>query len=93
MQTLRPLIADVLTAVMIQPDCQTWMRWLKKAGFHTVTPTHSRGAAASRLFASLGAEERPLHMEGVDALLRPVVSVTVRLEAPAHLQCPILAYR
>jgi SAM-dependent methyltransferase len=93
LQTLRPMIAGVLTAVTVQPDCQTWIRWLKEAGFGTVMPTHSGGAAASRLLAHLGAAERPTHLEGVDALLRPVVSVTVGLEAPAHLQCPILAIR
>lgn len=93
LERLRPLIEEVATFVLTHPSCETYMRWMKDAGFSDVKPTHSGRSFALRLFDHVDQSGRPQDLAGVDALLRPAVRVVIQLEAPEHLDPCITAVK
>jgi len=64
------------------PSGATLARWLAEVGFAKVLPTHRGARFAKRLFEKLLNEQRPRTIEGIDALLKPLVEIVVALPAP-----------
>jgi hypothetical protein len=81
--TLRAHLVEAATWTTQHPACQTWLAWLRDAGFREVRSTHNGGEFARRLFERLPGARKPGDLGAVDELLRPLVEVTVELEAPA----------
>lgn len=79
---LRPHITDAVTWRTQHPSCCSWVRLLREVGFSSAEATYDGGWFASRLFDRLPEAERPVEMDAVDEMLRPLVEVVVTMEAP-----------
>ncbi|MBP2017466.1 SAM-dependent methyltransferase [Symbiobacterium terraclitae] len=89
LERARPWLTDAVYWVLAHPSCRTWLRWAGEVGFTCARATHSGGRAARRVFDAIPAGGRPADLEGVDRLLRPLVTACVELEAPPELDAPI----
>ena len=56
-------------------------------------PTHSGMGFAGKLFDTLPKEQRPVDMEELDAMLRPLVKVVVGMPAPVDTDPMITAIK
>jgi len=93
LEQVRPAIIDARVCTTQHPSGKTLATWLAEIGFHEVTPSHAGNVFAGRLFDVLAEESRPHTLEGVDALLRPLVKVVVTMRAPLELDPPITAVK
>jgi len=75
------------------PDCSTWLGWLRELGFRHAETTYCGGWVAERYFDRLPETRRPASEEEADAMLRPLVEVAVTMEAPRNLDAPITAIK
>ncbi|MEC9488253.1 MAG: class I SAM-dependent methyltransferase [Halanaerobium sp.] len=79
-------ITNIQKLRTVHPSGKTYSSWLQAAGFTKIFPTHSGGSAAGLLYKQLAGEGTldlsTLDMEAVDKLIKPVVRVAIKLEAP-----------
>jgi len=83
LSTLRSHLTGAATWTTQHPSCSTWLRWLEETGFASAKATHDGGRLARGLFDRIPPARRPRKIEDVDDLLRPVVEVVHRMEAPS----------
>ena len=93
LDALRSRIVDVRKCTLMHPSGVTLAGWLKETGFSDVLPTHSGGAFARRLYDCLPEHERPSDLEGVDAVLEPLVGIAVEMAAPIQSDPMITAVK
>jgi SAM-dependent methyltransferase len=79
LDALRSRIVDVRKCTLMHPS--------------GVLPTHSGGAFARRLYDCLPEHERPSDLEGVDAVLEPLVGIAVEMAAPIQSDPMITAVK
>lgn len=77
-----PSITETLVCSLTHPSGKTFVSWLKEVGFREVVPSHGGARFAGHLFDQLSAENRPKDIDAVDAILRPLVKIVVRMPAP-----------
>lgn len=82
LEKLREQVAETRTCTLRHPSGKTFCQWLKEIGFSEVMPAHNGAWFARKLFLQLAEDERPASLEGVDALLRPLVKIAVQMRAP-----------
>ncbi|MHC4861625.1 MAG: class I SAM-dependent methyltransferase [Planctomycetota bacterium] len=82
LESWRDAIVDACVCETRHPSGRTLRDWMLEVGFTEVRPTHSGGLFAYELLDRIPEAERPGDLEGVDALMRPAVSVVVELPAP-----------
>lgn len=82
LKQMLPRISEARRCSLTHPSGTTFMHWLVETGFSEVSPTHSGGYFAGRLFEQLPEKSRPYSLEGIDRLLRPLVEIVVTLLAP-----------
>jgi len=75
-------ITRTLVCSLTHPSGKTFVSWLKDVGFREVVPSHGGARFAGRLFDQLSAESCPGDIDAVDAILRPLVKIVVRMPAP-----------
>lgn len=78
---------------LTHPSGRTFVSWLKEVGFREIMPTHRGAWVAARMFDQFPEGRRPKEIEGVDALLRPVVGIAVELAAPIDMDPMITAVK
>ena len=93
LEEVRSAIIDAQFCALTHPSGRTLVSWLKDMGFREVIPSHSGAWFAGQLFAQLSEEHRPKDIEGVDAVLRPVVRIAVQLPAPVGMDPMITAIK
>jgi len=93
LERARSAIIDARFCSLTHPSGPTLASWLKEIGFREVIPSHSGAWFAGRLFDQLSEEQRPKDIEGVDAILRPVIKIAVRMAAPIDTDHMITAIR
>lgn len=77
-----PSITETLTCTLANPSGKTFVSWLKDIGFREIIPSHGGARFAGRLFDQYSEVERPKNIDAVDAILRPLVKIVVRMSAP-----------
>ncbi len=82
MEELSPFITSANKSRTEHPSGQTWTRWLKKAGFSEVRPTHNGGRAGQAMYDWFSDGKMPVDLDEVDAAIKPAVKLTVELECP-----------
>jgi SAM-dependent methyltransferase len=82
LEAIRPSIVEARICTLTHPSGRTLAAWMREIGFSEVRPTHSGAWFAGRLFDRLPAESRPTSLDGVDAMLRPLVEVVIQMAAP-----------
>jgi ubiquinone/menaquinone biosynthesis C-methylase UbiE len=93
LQQLCPSIVEVRVCTLTHPSGRTLAAWMREIGFREVQPTHSGAWFAGQLFDRLPVEGRPASLDGVDALLRPLVEVVVQMAAPLDADPMITAVK
>jgi len=93
LEELRPAMVDVLFCPLVHPSGRTLTSWLKDIGFQEIAPSHSGAWFAGQLFDRLPEVYRPRGIEGVDAMLRPIVGVVVQMAAPMDTDPMITAVK
>jgi SAM-dependent methyltransferase len=93
LERVTPRITDVRVCSLRHPSGKTLIAWLADAGFREVIPSESGADAAGSLFDELAPQERPVDMESVDAVIKPVVKKAVRTPAPLRLDPMITAVK
>jgi len=93
LQRLCPSIVEAQVCVLTHPSGRTLAAWMCEIGFREVQPTHSGAWFAGQLFDRLPAENRPASLDGVDAVLRPLVEVVVQMAAPVEMDPMIAAVK
>ena len=93
LQRLCPSIVEAQACVLTHPSGRTLAAWMCEIGFREVQPTHSGAWFAGQLFDRLPAENRPASLDGVDAVLRPLVEVVVQMAAPVEMDPMIAAVK
>jgi len=73
--------ADAATWATIHPSCRSLLVWLVEAGFRMAEPTYNGGWFAGRLFDRLAESDRPVGIDAVDRMLRPLVGVVIEMKA------------
>lgn len=91
LQRLRPSIVETRTCTLTHPSGRTLAAWMREIGFREVQPTHSGAWFAGQLFDRLPVESRPMNLDGVDAMLHPLVKVVVQMAAPVGVDPMITA--
>ncbi|UCE28011.1 MAG: methyltransferase domain-containing protein [Candidatus Coatesbacteria bacterium] len=84
LEEVAPRITDVRACPLRHPSGRTLAAWLADVGFREVLPTESGADAAGSLFDQLAPQDRPSDLEGVDALVKPVVEKAI--ETPAAIE-------
>jgi ubiquinone/menaquinone biosynthesis C-methylase UbiE len=79
---IAPKVTHAQVCVTRHPGGESLARMLAKAGFREVYGTHDGIDFGGRMFDAIAADARPDEMQGVDAVLRPVVKGVVELRAP-----------
>ena len=87
-----PSITQTLVCSLTHPSGKTFVSWLKDIGFREVVPSHGGARFAGRLFDQLS-EDRPKDIDAVDAVLRPLVKIVVRMPAPLDTDPMLTAVR
>jgi SAM-dependent methyltransferase len=82
MEAVAPRITDARACPLRHPSGRTLAAWLAEVGFREVLPTESGADAAVLLFEELAPQERPSDLEGVDAVVKPVVKKAIETSAP-----------
>ncbi|MFN2114318.1 MAG: class I SAM-dependent methyltransferase [Anaerolineae bacterium] len=90
---LAPACSGARVCVTTHPSGATLQGWLIDAGFSEVRPTESGAEAAGRLYDALDESERPLDLDGVDALVRPVAELACERPVPINLDPMLTAAR
>ncbi len=75
LEKARSVITDARFCLLTHPSGPTLVSWLKEIGFQEVIPSHSGAWFAGQLFDQFSEEHRAKDIEGVDAILRPVVKI------------------
>jgi hypothetical protein len=86
---LRQHIVDTHHCRLQYPSGETYGKWLREAGFRTVSGYASGASAAIELFKATPVENRPTTMERVDQLLRPMIETAVNREVVLSA-CPMI---
>lgn len=86
-------ITEARVCTLTHPSGKTFASWLREIGFREIVPSHSGAWFAGRFFDQLSEKHRPKTMEGVDALLRPVVKIAVQMAAPIDTEPMITAVK
>lgn len=86
-------LVDVRRCLTTHPSGETMAKWLRAIGFREVVLSHSGAEAAVRLFDLIPAKRRPVDLEGLDGMLRPVVQAVVELAAPVEMDPMITAVK
>lgn len=82
LKKLTRMIRDARVCRLSHPSGNTLAGWLSDVGFRSVLPTHSGAPFATALFDRVPAAERPDDIEALDAFLRPLIDVVVKMAAP-----------
>lgn len=77
-----PHLRDVRKCILRHPSGGSYARMLAKAGFSEILPSHNGSIFAGKLFDSLPEKDRPDSLSGVDDLLKPLIDIVCKLEAP-----------
>lgn len=93
LQEARSAITDAGVCHLNHASGKTMVSWLEEIGFQAVLPSHSGADFAGQLFEQLSERGRPNDMNGVDALLRPLVQIVVQMVAPVETDPPITAVK
>jgi SAM-dependent methyltransferase len=93
LERLRPSIVDARACTLTHPSGRTLVSWMQEIGFRDVQPTHSGAWFAGQLFDRLPAESRPTSLDGVDAMLRPLVEIVVQMATPVDTDPMITAVK
>jgi ubiquinone/menaquinone biosynthesis C-methylase UbiE len=93
LEDARPAITDARVCHLNHPSGKTMVSWLEEIGFQAVIPSHSGADFAGRLFGQLSERDRPRDMNGVDALLRPLLRIVVDMAAPIEIDPMITAVK
>jgi hypothetical protein len=88
-----PHIQDARICILPHPSGKTMLSLLSNVGFREIIPSHSGADLAGRLFDELPKEQRPTDMEGVDALVKPLVKIGVQMAAPLEMDPMITAVK
>jgi hypothetical protein len=89
----RSAVVEAQICTLQHPSGPTMVSWLHDTGFAEVHPTHSGAHFAARLFATLERETCPTDLQGVEALLRPIIQLIVQLPAPPETDPMITAFK
>lgn len=89
----RSFLVDARVCLLNHPSGKTMVSWLNEIGFREIMPTHSGAEFAGALFEQLQEEKRPGNMNGVDAMLRPLVRIVVETPAPVSIDPMITAVK
>lgn len=82
LKTLQGTVTDTKVCRLTHASGRTMAGWLREVGFESVRPSHSGALFAAGLFDRIPVTERPDEMAGLDAFLRPLIDVVVRMAAP-----------
>ena len=93
LERLRPSIVEARACTLTHPSGRTLVSWMQEIGFRDVQPTHGGAWFAGQLFDRLPAESRPTSLDGVDAMLRPLVEIVVQMAAPVEMDSMITAVK
>jgi SAM-dependent methyltransferase len=93
LDNLRLQIVDVRKCALRHPSAKTLATWLEEVGFSEVLPTHDGGTFARRLYDHVPIDRRPSDIDGLDAVLEPLVGIAVELAAPIGLDPMITAVK
>jgi SAM-dependent methyltransferase len=93
LEDIRSAITDALFCCLTHPSGSTLVSWLREVGFRQVIPSHSGAWFAGRMFDQILGEPRPNDIEGVDALLLPLVGIVTQMAAPVDMDPMITAVK
>ena len=93
LERARSFIVDATVCQLTHPSGKTMLSWLNDIGFSEMHPTHSGAEFAGALFEQLEQGSRPADMNGVDAMLQPLVRIVVETPAPAGIDPMITAIK
>ena len=93
LEDIRSAITDALFCCLTHPSGSTLVSWLREVGFREVIPSHSGAWFAGRMFDQTPAASRPNDIQGVDALLRPLVDIVVQMAAPLDMDPMVTAVK
>ncbi len=93
LNSLRSQIVDVRKCTLRHPSAKTLTSWLEEVGFSKVLPTHDGGTFARRLYDRVPRDRRPSDIDGLEAVLEPLVAIAIELAAPTGLDPMITAVK
>ena len=99
LEKLRGAITDARICFLTHPSGRTWARWLEEVGFHSSDPFEGgfgrRSGAwyAGQRFDKLADASRPREIATVDALLRPMIEIVIRMPAPLNMDPMLTAIK
>jgi hypothetical protein len=93
LEAIRSAVVDARVCTTVHPSGPTLVSWLREIGFRGVRPSHSGSLFAGRLFDGLAEGNRPTDVDGVDALVWPLVRTVVEMPAPVESDPMITAFR
>lgn len=93
LEKVRSAVIDARFCSLAHPSGKTMVSWLKEIGFREAIPSHSGAEFAGLLFDQLSERNRPKDISSVDAMLRPLVRIVVKMAAPISIDPMITAIK
>jgi ubiquinone/menaquinone biosynthesis C-methylase UbiE len=93
LEEVRASITDTRVCTLTHPRGTTFVSWLNDVGFREIIPSHSGAEFAGQLFDQLAQGHRPQGVDGIDAMLRPLVRIVVEMAAPVTIDPMITAIK
>lgn len=93
LEEIKSMITDAQVCKTIHPSGKTLVYWLKEIGFKEILPTYSGKVAAAKLFNQYSDEDRPTDLESVDVVIKKIVKIVTKLEAPLDMDPMITAIK
>lgn len=86
-------ISEVRTCTLTHPSGRTLVTWLGEIGFREILPTCSGAWFAGQLYDVVPSADRPVDMQSVDDLIRPIIQIVVNMAAPVSRDPVITAVK
>jgi len=93
LEKVRSAVMDARFCSLAHPSGKAMVSWLKDIGFREAIASHSGGEFAVMLFDQLSESNRPKDISSVDAMLRPLVRIVVKMAAPISIDPMITAIK
>ena len=93
LEGIRSKIIDIKKCKTTHPSGKTIVKWLADIGFKKIIPSHSGGVAAAYMYNYHQKTDRVNDVTLVDQVIKPIVKMIIRLEAPLQIDPAITAIK
>ena len=82
LEKFKPVVSEARLCSLTHASGPIYIEWLKEAGFKEAMPTQGGDWFAGQVYDQYSEKDRPLDINAVDYILRPLIKIIVDMPAP-----------